>query len=126
MTEKGGGSHLGKVDRLAPGRYRARTVAHVGDSLYGEETVDFSVDVRGLEDYGFDGDRALLRQVSRLSGGSVYDPADAGRLAAEINPGVVITKSAQELRLPLSLPVFVVLACLLGAEWWIRKRRMLL
>jgi hypothetical protein len=126
MTEKGGGSHLRRIDHLPPGSYRARVVARLGDEVYGEETVDFTVDRRGLEDFEYDGDPTLLRQVARLTGGSYYDPADADRLADEIRPGMVIAKSYHELRLPFSLWVFLLLACLLGSEWLLRKRRMLL
>jgi len=68
----------------------------------------------------------LLSRISRLTGGSYYDIAEAGRLAAEIKPGMVIVKNFRELRLRLSLPVFLILAGLLGLEWLLRKRRMLL
>ncbi len=126
MAEKGGGSHLAKVDFLAPGRYRIRVSARLGDEIYARETLDLTVDRRGLEDFEFEGDPALLSQVARLTGGSYSDIADADRLAAEINPGMVIVKDFREIRLRLSLPVFLILAGLLGVEWLLRKRRMLL
>jgi hypothetical protein len=126
MTEKGGGSHLGRLDRLPPGKYRAHVTALVDGSPYGEGTTDFIVDTRGLEDFNYDGDPSLLRQLARLTGGNFYEPAQAGRLPDEINPGVVVTETQDEISLPFSLPVFLVLAGLLGIEWWIRKRRMLL
>jgi hypothetical protein len=126
MTERGGGSHLGRIDHLPPGKYHARVTASLRESLYGEEAVDFTVDDRGLEDSGFDGDPALLRQLSKLTGGNFYEAADAGRLADEINPGVVVMTTHREISLPLSLPVFLILTGLLGTEWLLRKRRMLL
>jgi hypothetical protein len=126
MVEKGGGSHLAKIDFLPPGRYDVRVSASLGDETYAEETLDLTVDRRGLEDFEYDGDPTLLKQVSRLTGGGYYDITDADQLAEEINPGMVITKTFHELRLRLGLPVFLVLAGLLGVEWLLRKRRMLL
>jgi hypothetical protein len=126
MTERGGGSHFARIDYLPPGTYRAHVVGHLGGDLYGEEAVDFAIDRRGLEDYGYDGDAVLLRQISRLTGGSFYYAAEAGSLAEMVKPGMVIVKTYGEIRLPLNLIVFLLLAVLLGTEWWLRKRRMLL
>jgi hypothetical protein len=126
MAEKGGGSHLSRIDFLAPGRYRATVTARLGDAEYGEETVDFTIDRRGLEDFEFRGDAELLRRLAALTGGSYRSAAEAADMVAEINPGMVIVKSFHELRLPLSLPVFLAVAGLLGVEWLMRKRRMLL
>jgi hypothetical protein len=126
MADKGGGSHLAKIDFLDPGSYRVRVSAHLGAETYARETLDLTVDRRGLEDFEYDGDPALLSRVSRLTGGNYYDITDAGMLAAEIKPGMVIVKNFRELRLRLSLPVFLILAGLLSLEWLLRKRRMLL
>ena len=126
LAEKGSGSHIGRIDHLPPGKYQARVTARLRQSPYAEEAVDFIVDTRGLEDFGFDGDPALLRQMSRLTGGNFYEAAEADRLPDGINPGAVVVRTHRDLGLPLNLPVFAVLAALLGLEWLIRKRRMLL
>jgi hypothetical protein len=126
MADMGGGSHLARIDFLPPGPYRISVSAHLGKEVYAEESLDLTVDRRGLEDFDYDGDRALLAQVSRLTGGAYYDVSEADRLAEEINPGMVIVRRPRELRLGLSLPVFLVLTALLGLEWLFRKRRMLL
>jgi hypothetical protein len=126
MAEKGSGSHLAKIDFLAPGRYRVSVSAGIEGEIYARETLDLTVDRRGLEDFEYDGDPAVLSRVSRLTGGDYYGISEFDRLAAEINPGMVIVKTLRELRLRLSLPVFLVLAALLGLEWLVRKRKMLL
>jgi hypothetical protein len=126
LTEKGSGSQMGRIDHLSPGKYRARVTARLETSPYAGDAVDFIVDTRGLEDFGFDGDPALLRQVSRLTGGGFFEAGEADRLPDEVNPGAVVVETHKDLNLPLSLPVFVILATLLGLEWLLRKRRMLL
>ena len=126
MTQKGEGSHLAKVDFLPPGRYRIGVSASVEGETYARETLDLTVDRRGLEDFEYDGDPAMLSRVSRLTGGKFYNVSESERFASEINPGMVIVKDLHELRLQLNLPVFLILAALLGLEWLVRKRRMLL
>ena len=126
MAGKGGGSHLAKIDFLPPGRYRIGVRAVLDGETYARETLDVMVDRRGLEDFEYDGDPATLSRVSRLTGGTYYDITESDRFAGEINPGMVIVKNLRELRLRLSLPVFLLLAALLGLEWLVRKRRMLL
>jgi hypothetical protein len=39
---------------------------------------------------------------------------------------MVVTNSFKDLRLKLTLPLFIVIALLLGLEWFIRKRNMLI
>ena len=126
MVDRGGGSHFVGLDFLSPAGYEARVRASVGGEIYAEETVEFAVGERGLEDNGFDGDNLLLQQLSRSTGGASYAIGEIDRLASDLNPGMVVTNSFKELRLKLTLPFFIVLALLLGLEWFIRKRNMLI
>jgi hypothetical protein len=126
MVDRGGGSHFVGLDFLGPGGYEARVRALVDGEIYAEETVEFTVGERGLEDNGFDGDELLLQQLARSTGGASYSIGEAGRLSSDLNPGMVVTNSFRELRLRLTLPIFVVFALLLGLEWFIRKRNMLI
>jgi hypothetical protein len=98
----------------------------VDGDIYAEERVEFTVGERGLEDSGFDGDNLLLKQLARTTGGASYAIGEVDRLASDLNPGMVVTKSFKELRLRLTLPTFVILVMLLGLEWFIRKRNMLI
>ena len=126
MVDRGGGSHFAGLDFLRPAGYEARVRALLDGEVYAEETVEFTVGERGLEDNGFDGDNLLLQQLARSTGGASYAIGEVDRLASELNPGMVVTNSFKELRLRLTLPLFIVLALLLGLEWFIRKRNMLI
>jgi hypothetical protein len=125
MVERSVGNHSGSADLLAPGSYMARAVATVDGEAYAEDATTFAVSARGLEDSGFDGDAALLASLARETGGRVYPAGSATSLMDDINPGNVITRTYKDLRVRLGLPAFLVLAGLLGAEWLIRRRRML-
>jgi hypothetical protein len=126
MVDRGGGSHFAGLDFLKPAGYQARVRASLDGEIYAEETVEFTVGERGLEDSGFDGDNLLLQQLARSTGGASYSIGEVDRLVSDLNPGMVVTKSFRELRLRLTLPFFIVLALLLGLEWFIRKRNMLI
>jgi hypothetical protein len=126
MVDRGGGSHFVEIDFLKPAGYEARVRALVDGQIYAEETVDFTVGERGLEDSDFDGDNLLLEQLARSTGGASYTIGEIDRLASDLNPGMVVTNSFKDLRLKLTLPLFIVIALLLGLEWFIRKRNMLI
>jgi hypothetical protein len=126
MISRGAGSHSLRLDLLEPGTYLVEALARIDDEAYAEASLEFAVDERGLEDSGFDGDKILLNQIATATGGEVHAIDDAALLADEINPGSIVLVTTAELRLPLTLATFLVLAGLLGVEWFIRKRRMLL
>jgi hypothetical protein len=125
MSDRAGGSHAARVDFLPPSRYVAGVKATVGGRVYAEESLEFSVDERGLEDFDVDGDRLALEQISAATGGTAYRVQDSARLAEELNPGSTIVRSYRDLRLRLTLACFLVLAGILGVEWLVRKRKML-
>jgi hypothetical protein len=126
MVDRGGGNHSARLDLLPPSPYTVRVRAMVDGEPYSEENLDFTVAERGLEDNAFDGDRTLLEQLAGATGGAFYSIEDVDRLASDLNPGMIIVKSFKEFRLRLTLPTFLVLLGLLGLEWFIRKRRMLI
>ena len=125
MTDRGAGSHSARVDLLPPSRYTARVTARVDGEVYADETIEFTVDERGLEDLDVDGDQAALEQIAAATGGSAYRPEDSSRLVDDLNPGSTIVRNLRELRLKLTLASFLVLVGLLGVEWLVRKRKML-
>jgi hypothetical protein len=126
MIDRGGGSHSARVDLLPPSRYTAAVTASDGAALHAEQMLEFTVDERGLEDSDVDGDRLALEQVAAATGGIAYGAGDSDRLADELNPGSIILRSSRELRFNLSLGSFMVLVGILGVEWLVRKRKMLL
>ena len=84
------------------------------------------MDERGLEDFDVDGDRLALEQIAAATGGTSYGAPDAAKLAEELNPGSTVVRSHSDLRLRLTLACFLVLAGILGVEWLVRKRKMLI
>jgi hypothetical protein len=125
MDERSPGNHSLLVDLLPPAQYIMKASASFDGRVHGEDTIYFSVNERGLEDSGFDGDETLLRDIADVTGGRAYGIEEAGSLPEDLNPGSVITKTYRDLRPRLTLVTFVVLAGLLAAEWLIRRRRML-
>jgi hypothetical protein len=125
LTDRGGGSHSERVDLLMPSRYTLRAVASIDGRSYSEESVDFSVDERGLEDWGFDGDNRVLEQIAGVTGGGFYRIGKMSTMLEDLNPGSVIERQSREIRFRPTLGSLILLACLLGVEWLIRKRRML-
>ncbi|MFH1314143.1 MAG: vWA domain-containing protein [Candidatus Eisenbacteria bacterium] len=125
MGDRAGGSHAASVDFLPPSRYIAGVTARVGGEVYAEERLEFSVDERGLEDFNVDGDNLALEQIAAATGGTAYRAQDSARLAEELNPGSTIVRRYRDLRLRLTLACFLVLAGVLGVEWLVRKRKML-
>jgi hypothetical protein len=125
MIEKSAGNHVQLIDLLPPAAYTVMATATLDGTVYAEDAAGFTVSSRGLEDSDFDGDRALLGELARATGGKFYDARGAAGLADDLNPGSVIAKTSRDLRLRLSLASFLVLAGLLGVEWFIRRSKML-
>jgi hypothetical protein len=126
MGDRAEGSHAARVDFLPPSRYIAAVTARVTGEVYAEGRLEFSVDERGLEDFDVDGDNLALEQIAAATGGTAYRVQDSARLAEELNPGSTIARSYKDLRLRLTLACFLVLAAILGIEWLVRKRKMLI
>ena len=125
MVERTPGNYSLVADLLGPGRYSMKAIATVEGKTYAEDGISFSVSDRGLEDSDFDGSEALLQEISSATGGRMYGGDNAAELARDFNPGSVITKTYKEFRFRLTPVTFAILVCLLGAEWLIRRRKML-
>jgi uncharacterized membrane protein len=126
MSDRGGGSHSARTDLLDPGRYVVRAEARAADSLIGRGALEFTIDERGLEDLSFDGHEPLIRAVSAASGGMAYRIEETDDLLQAINPGTVVHRTYKELNFKLSLGSFLLLVGILGIEWLVRKRKLLI
>jgi hypothetical protein len=125
MVERTPGNYSLVADLLGPGRYSVKAVAVLGGRTYAEDDVSFSVSERGLEDSGFDGSETLLEEISSATGGLTYRQDSASGFPQDFNPGSIITKTYKDFRFRLTPVSFAILACLLGAEWLVRRRKML-
>jgi hypothetical protein len=110
------------VEGLRPGKYRARLVLpRVAD---GQPSTEFMVLPPVDELARRQADFAAMKEAAELSGGRFFNPADAGRLPAELPPG----RPAVVERLPPRplwnrWPAAAVFLALLIGEWTLRKRR---
>ncbi|HVP58489.1 MAG TPA: vWA domain-containing protein [bacterium] len=125
MVEKSSGNYSFVADLLPAGTYTAEAAATLGGKPYAQDAARFAVSERGLEDADFDGDPSLLEELARQTGGKVYSAPDARKLLNDLNLASVVVKSSRDMRVRLTVGTFVVLACLLAVEWFIRRSRML-
>ncbi|MEP6619878.1 MAG: hypothetical protein ABJE47_11195 [bacterium] len=117
------------------GSYTARftadevgTYALSADSRRGRDTTRSTNRTLLSDDQGADVEQAeqrsaLLKRISTETGGRYYPLADAGKLADDVvftEAGVTVRDAKDLWDMPV---VFLVLACLLGAEWIYRRRR---
>jgi hypothetical protein len=126
LSDRGGGSHSVRADLLGPGRYLVQATAHLAGDALAEEALEFIIDEKGLEDLNFDGDNRLLEAISSASGGMAHRIEDTAAMLGGINPGTVVHRSHNEFSFKLSLASFVLLVGILGIEWLIRKRKLLI
>jgi len=125
MVEHTPGNYSLVADLLGPGHYSLRSVATLEGKTYAEDALTFSVSERGLEDSDFDGSGTLLEEIASSTGGRTYGPGNATEIAADFNPGSIITKTYKDFRFRLTPISFAILAALLGTEWLVRRRKML-
>ena len=125
MVERTPGNYSLSVDLLGPGRYSLKSAATLDGKTYAEDALAFAVSERGLEDSDFDGSETLLQEIASSTGGRIYSRQNAAELAADFNPGSIITKTYKDFRFRLTPVSFAVLAFLLGLEWLVRRRKML-
>jgi hypothetical protein len=126
MVPRGDGNHSAKLDLLPSGRYQVEAVALLDGEVHARTSLQISVEPRGLEDLKVGGDRGLLRELAAATGGAFYEAEEADSIPVGINPGQVVERTYLDLEPRLNPPWFIAVAVLLGLEWLIRKRRLLL
>jgi hypothetical protein len=111
----------GQVTNLPDGEYHAWITSPAAESA--PATADFRIEapVRELQQRALN--RSDLEQACRISNGRYYAWNEAGRLPSELPPGPPIRlESDQPIPLWNRSELLCLLAGLLTAEWWFRKR----
>jgi hypothetical protein len=111
----------GTAKSLPEGDYHAWITSPASDAA--PATADFRVEAPQRELQQRTLNRADLEQACRLASGRYYSWSDAARLPSEIPPGAPIRlESDQPIPLWNRSELLGLLAGLLTAEWWFRKR----
>ena len=128
MTETGEGMYEATLEALAPGRYHAVASVSLTDTALGKAATDFAVAEQALELANTGMNEGLLRAVSEASGGKFLETGDGGRVMGDV--GSSITLGTYQRRFVFdprrAAALYVIVALLAGAEWFLRRRRGLL
>ncbi len=125
MNDLGNGNYACRLDLLEPGRYSIDVRAEYEGRILAANA-EFDVDSRGLEDSNFDGDRGLLERISSASGGKAYDPDEIENLVNSLELSSFVRDVTRVLRFDLGVGSFILAVCILGLEWLLRRRRLLI
>ena len=123
LESRGQGAYGTVLDNLPPGRYTASATAAVGGRSAGSANAEFWVDAQSIEWQDVAPDAGLLAQVAQASGGRTVKPGREGDVAAALAMARPRAARDASVRLWESPIVFALLASILSAEWWIRRRR---
>jgi len=117
------GLYRGEFAPRAPGDYvfRPRVPALTGEEFGVEARL--SVRSRDLELSDPDPDHDTLARVADRSGGKLHTPRDAGSIPREIRPERVRAAVESKTILWDSPYGIIMITILLGAEWWLRKKK---
>lgn len=122
-SSRGDGTYAARFTADEVGTYRL-----AADARRGRDTTRSALGTLLSDDQGADVEQAeqrtsLLRRISSETGGRYYPLADAGKLADDVvftEAGITVRDAKDLWDMPI---VFLVLACLLGAEWIYRRQR---
>ncbi len=123
LESRGQGAYSTVLDNLPPGRYTVSATATLNGRNTGAASAEFWVDAQSIEWQDVAPDPGLLAQVAQASGGRSVPPGKEGELAPALVAARPRAGRDASVRLWESPIVFALLASVLSAEWWIRRRR---
>jgi hypothetical protein len=128
MTETGEGVYEATLEALGPGRYRAVARASLTDTVLGRAATEFAVAEQALELANTGMNEGLLRAISEASGGRFMATGEGGRETGDAGGPVVLGTYQRRFVFDprRAVWVYIVIALLAGAEWFIRRRKGLL
>ena len=123
LVELGEGRYRGKLPGLPPGDYRIEGVATLGGQSLGSDESETTVAPYRMEFEDPAPDFALLRDVSRETGGRFLPLEDLAEVPGLLNLEPVLERTVREMPFLENPFLFALLLALLGAEWALRRRR---
>jgi len=123
LVELGEGRYRGKLPGLPPGDYRIEGGATLGGQSLGTDESETTVAPYRMEFEDPAPDFALLRDVSRETGGRFVLLEDLAELPGLLDLEPVLDRTVREMPFLESPLLFALLLGLLGAEWALRRRR---
>jgi len=123
LKPRGEGAYGVILGDLPPGRYAVSASAQVGGQAVGSANATFWVDAQSAEWQDTAPDPGLLAAVAQAAGGAVVRPGDESSIPASITATRPRAGRERTFRLWESPLAFGLIASLLSAEWWFRRRR---
>ncbi len=123
LESRGEGAYGAALAGLPPGRYTVNASAQVGGRAAGNANATFWVDAQSAEWQDVAPDPGLLAAVAAASGGAAVKPGDEGGIPASLTASRPRAGRERTFRLWESPIAFALIASLLSAEWWFRRRR---
>ncbi len=123
LESRGEGAYGAALSGLPPGRYTVSANAQVGGRAIGNANATFWVDAQSAEWQDVAPDPGLLAAVAVASGGASVKPGDEGGIPASLTASRPRAGRERTVRLWESPFAFAMIASLLSAEWWFRRRR---
>jgi uncharacterized membrane protein len=105
-----------------PGSYLTELIARRGNEETGRDVITFRREDGVAENFHAEQNKELLEKLSQQTGGHYYAPADAHKLAEEINysdAGITVRETKDLWNMPI---VFLMLLLLMAAEWVLRRK----
>lgn len=122
LTALGNGRYEGTLEGLPVGDYSLEGEALRGEYSLGKDKGQLTVEEYSVELLNTSLNEPLLRSIATQSGGS-YEPAERfGEIVRRIHLEPIVSERRREFEIWNTTYLLFVLAALLAAEWWIRKR----
>lgn len=105
-----------------PGSYLVEVTATRGTEELGRDTMTFRREDGVAENFHIGQNRELLEKLSSETGGKYYKPEDAQKLGKDItysDAGIAVRETRDLWDMPI---IFLLLLCLRGGEWLLRRK----
>lgn len=116
------GVYQGEWSAPKPGSYLAEAVARRGAEEIGRDVLTFQRQDGVAENFRVEQNRELLEKLAQQTGGSYHRPAETSQLLDEISlseAGLTVRENRDLWDMPFFL---LLLACLLGGQWLLRRK----
>ncbi len=116
------GVYTGEWNADAAGSYIVEVTANRGEENIGRDVLTFRREDGVAENFRAEQNRELLEKLAAQTGGKYYRPADAGKLAKEVEyseAGITVRETKDLWDMPA---VFLLLLLVRSSEWLLRRK----